>query len=221
MEPQGYVSSLLAALFEPVIHLIEELETNEAQVPNEVQTGILENGHSCGIAVLSVIALESIINKVKYTRGDPIDRTDRDFTEIAAYIGQVTQNDQLRTEVDELIAVRDAIVHSHLWEAEVGWNPDDYSLRFFGEPQLVDGFGNRRLNRVMDNQTRRTRTLDLNLFPTRIWRKDAYTIFRKVIQILESFEKLDKPDIQFSHFIYTYSREAVSLSEISERLRGN
>ena len=66
----GYVSVIGINLIEPILALVEKLEAKRVVEPNEVQTSQPENGFSCGIIVLSVLLLESAINRTKYVRGD-------------------------------------------------------------------------------------------------------------------------------------------------------
>ena len=152
----GTVSVLGVNLIEPVLELVGKLEATPLVTPNEVQATPQENGYSCGIVTLNTLCLESAINRTKYIRHEICD------DDIVNYFVKVTSDSELAKDVDEVIALRDAVVHNHLWEADVYWD-DNYQLGFRTPPKLLEGFGNKRQRRVMDPKTRQSRRLKLNL----------------------------------------------------------
>src|SRR5258708_2075783 len=136
----GYVSVIGFNLIEPILELVEKLESIRPAEPNEVQTAQHENGFSCGIIALSLFLLESAINRTKYVRGD------KSKSDLKKYFLMLSKNETVSNEIDEIIAVRDAIVHNHLWEANVFWDGGDgtYSLKFSEPPKPIEGYGNER-----------------------------------------------------------------------------
>ena len=169
----GIVSVIGINLLEPILELIEKLETTPFADPNEVQAVPQENGYSCAIVTLNALLLESAINRTKYIRHEICDDDSVD------YFAKVTYDNELAKDIDEVVAIRDAVVHNHLWEADVYWD-DNLKLKFSKPPKLLEGFGNKRQRRVMDPKTKLSRRLKLNLFPLRISRNDAYTSLRVV-----------------------------------------
>lgn len=219
MNTQGYITSLIAPLFHTISLQINELEKTEVKRPNEVQTGIVENGLSCGIVVLSVIALESTLNRIRNVRGDTNDKRADGYLENTNYIKLLLGAEEIPLETEELFAIRDAIVHNHLWQASITWSAKEYTLSFAGEPKLLDGYGNKRMRKVMTDETRKTRRLGLNLFPTRIWRRDAYIVFKRVVEMLKQLEDLDRNYIYFTHFPFKFGSEYISLWQIASLLQ--
>src|SRR5690349_16263483 len=111
------ISVLGTNLLWPTLSLVEKLESLPPKPPNEVQTNPEENGLSCGVITLSALLIESAITRTRYRRSE-ISKDDQ-----AKYFEKVTSNTELAKDIDEVIAVRDAIVHNHLWEADVDWHP--------------------------------------------------------------------------------------------------
>ena len=106
------------------MELVQKLEAKPIIEPNEVQTDQYENGFSCAVITLSLFLLKSAFNRTKYIRGDNNDKSD-----VIQYLSKLFSDFELANDVDEIIAVRDAIVHNHLWEANVFWD-GAHSLKF-------------------------------------------------------------------------------------------
>jgi len=207
----GTVSVLGVNLLEPTLELIERLEAAPAVEPNEVQAGPLENGLSCGIVTLTALLLESAINRTRYIRREICD------DDIVDYFVKVTSERELGKDIDEVIAIRDAVVHNHLWEADVYWG-EDRRLRFKTPPNLLEGFGNKRQRRVMDPKTRQSRRLGLNLYPLRIWRVDAYTSLRVVARALEALEAKDRNYFYISRHPFEFRGGTSTLRQVIDTL---
>src|SRR5437870_3913166 len=114
VESEGYVSIVGIALVQPLLNLVEMLESLAPAIPNEVQTGQRENGYSLAIIILAITVLESALNRTAYVRGEPPDGPE--------YFASLSSDKTLVAEVEELYAVRNAIVHNHVWEAKFIWD---------------------------------------------------------------------------------------------------
>jgi hypothetical protein len=207
----GTVSVLSVRLLEPTLELVTKLEATQHVEPNEVQAPPQENGYSCAIVTLNALLFESAINRVKYLRHEISNENQ------VKYFAKVTSNADLAEEVDEMITVRDTIVHNHLWEAEVYWD-ENHQLKFKSPPKLVEGFGNKRLRRVLNPKTRQSRKLNLNLYPLRIWRADAYTSLRVINRVLESLEDIDRNYFYITGQQFMYRGNTQTLKQVIETL---
>jgi len=83
--------------------------------------------------------------------------------------------------VEEIFVVRDVIAHNQLWAMECGWILDD--LQFENKPERLPGYGDRKLERVMNPETRRTRLLNLDVFPTRIHAGTATVVLKECVAL--------------------------------------
>jgi hypothetical protein len=202
-----YVSVIGVSLLHAVVNLVERLEAMPLAVPNEVQTGMVENGHASAVIALTAVVLESAINRARYVRGDGLASRENVTTYWRRISAAAARDDAdgsgmielerltlefagLADDLDECFALRDVIVHNHLWEAQVGWH--NGQLQFAAVPQIRPGFGDCRFRRVLDQQTRRSRKLSLNLFPTRIWRRDAWVVLKIAGRVFTVLEGLDR-----------------------------
>lgn len=205
------VSVLGVNLVEPILKLIDILEGTPFTEPNEVHSTPQENGHSCGIITLNVMLLESAINRTKFIRHEHFDRDQ------VKYFAKLTSDVEQANDIDEVIAIRDAIIHNHLWISDVYWD-ENYQLRFRTAPNLVEGFGNARLRRVMDVKTRQSKRLKLNLYPLRIWRADAYTSLRVVATALNALESIDRNYFCITNQYFTFRGNSHTLKQVVEIL---
>lgn len=206
----GMVSVIGINLLEAIVRLVETLETMPLVEPNEVQAGPQENGYASAIVTLSALLLESAINRTQYIRCEIRD-------DLMDYFAKVTSNDELAKDMDEVLAVRDAVVHNHLWEADVYWD-SGLTLKFKTPPKLLKGYGNKRQRRVMDPKTRLSRRLKLNLFPTRIWRRDAYTSLRAVGLALTALETKNERYFHISNQHFKFRGEMDTLRQVLDTL---
>jgi hypothetical protein len=168
----GYLSIIGFSCIEPLLKLLETLEAASPKVPNEVQTGRWENGYSAAIVVLAAVIFESTINMIRYHEKD----TSKD--NVAKYFAKISPDPELAAAIDEVFAIRDAIVHNHLWDGQIFW--EKHRMRFLVPPTRQEGYGNTRFEKVMDPVTRCSRRLGLNLFPNRIWRRDVHIVLKTV-----------------------------------------
>jgi hypothetical protein len=101
------------SLIYPLLQLLETLETAPPVEPNEVQTRARENGYSAAIVVLSVFLLESAINRIRYYK-----KQEGRQPNPAEYFATISPTCELAKAVDEIFALRDVIVHSHVWDIQ-------------------------------------------------------------------------------------------------------
>jgi hypothetical protein len=204
----GIISNVSTSLFEALFRLLEILDSSEAQAPNEVQANSVENGLSCSIIILIVTIIDSFIGRAKYMthvspKGSSIE-----------YFRTLTGNDHLATDLEEMYAIRDVIVHNHLWKGEVRWRPGDYQLEYTSPPKLSEEFGDWKFRKVLDVSSRMSRVLNLNLVPIRIWRRDAYIVIKKMADVLLAIESRDRNYAYVSHLSFLYKNELKDFAEI-------
>lgn len=136
---ETHVSIIGVSLIRPILTLVETLESEKPVAPKEVKTGDRENGYSCAIAAIAVFLLESALNRTHYVRDEDAKRFNP-----TEYFVKISPNPKLAADVEEVFAVRDAIVHNHLWKANTFWDANG-SLKFKEPPQLHKAYGSPRL----------------------------------------------------------------------------
>jgi hypothetical protein len=210
----GFTSVIGLSFLEPILRLIEQLDDLPAKPPGEVKTNYKENGYSCAIIVISVLLLESAINRARSISGTSFDRG----ISSCDYLIELLNDSNQENIIEEIFSIRDAIVHNHLWNADVGWDSEG-NLVFVTEPQLQEGFGNKRFQRVLQESSQRTKVLELNLLPSRIWRYDAYSVLEYVYKLLLKIENIDRNYFYISPHHFEFRGELLPIDEVISSIR--
>jgi hypothetical protein len=205
-EPEGYVSVIASNFLHPLTKLLEGMDEFENKGPNEVQSSPLENGFSLGIIVLAILLTESAISRTQYRMGKTPPEKPLKF------VRNIFPSDDFPERLEELFVLRDVIAHNHIWEAKVYWDKSG-ELRLV-EAQLTSGYGDKKLERVIDNKTRTTRLLGLNLFPTRICRSDAIKVLQTAVDFLFAVEKLDPNYFSISNQWVKYKDSMITFTDL-------
>jgi hypothetical protein len=193
-KPEGYVSIVASNFVFPIVSLFESLDSLGTHAPNEVQTSPLENGYSLAIITLTVLLIESAISRTQYMMK---------ITPPQKAIGFIKQNfPDFSPEVEELFVIRDTIAHNHVWEANVFWD-ERGSLKLV-DAQLLKGYGDKKFEKAVDINTRKTKILGLNIFPTRICRSDVIVVLKTAFDFLASLEDKDHNYFSVSALIVKY-----------------
>jgi hypothetical protein len=179
--------------------------------PNEVRTAQRENGYSLAIIVLSVILFESALNRTAYIRG----KTGK--VKMPAYFTEITPDKKTAAEVDEIFAARNLIAHNHLWEAKTTWD-EETDLKFAEPPVLREGYGDKRHVKVTDQSTRKSKILGINMFPARIWRRDAYIALKTIAKGLNAIESMDRRYFCLSPNHFRFQKKTLTFSEMTDQL---
>jgi hypothetical protein len=206
---EGYVSVVGQALIQPMFDLVEKLESQPPVPPNEVRTAQRENGYSLAIIVLCVILFESALNRTAYVRSE--NRSGPD------YFADITDDKKTAAEVEEIFAARNVIAHNHLWEAKTTWD-EETDLKFAEPPVLREGYGNKRHLKVTDQSTRKSKILGINMFPARIWRRDAYIALKTIAKGLNALESMDRRYFYLSPNHFRFQKKTVTFSEMTDQL---
>jgi hypothetical protein len=196
------------SLLHPLLQLLETLETASPVKASEVQTGAWENGYSAAIVVLSVFILESVINRIRYFEGQEGPKPTKYFA---------TLSPELAAAVDEVFALRDVIVHSHVWDVQTQ-RARGQGLKFIEEPKIRKAYGNTRFKKVVDLKSQLSRRLKLNFFPSRIWRHDAHIVLRTVKQALMALDSMKPAYRDLQNFPCVFRGQDVSFYEVIEEV---
>lgn len=163
------------------------------------------------IIALSLMIMESAINRVKFRRKLESKRSAIDA--LARIINRV----DLRADMEEVFAVRDAIVHNHIWRGDVYWD-DNGNLGYDAPPELVEGYGDKKFLRVLDLQTQQSHRLGLNLLPPKIWRRDALLILKTVVMALNSLHDSESEEHIFTRTRISYHSALITVDEAIDRI---
>ncbi|MBK9258206.1 MAG: hypothetical protein IPM54_00030 [Polyangiaceae bacterium] len=181
----NYVSAIFSNLIDPIVELHESMLRHGGGPPNDVQAAPAENGFVVAIVSLVVFMIEGACGRARYVlRLDNSQR--RTPVETLRDLGAA----DLCDDVEEIFVVRDAVAHSHLWTAAVVWDQD--RLQFRDDPDLLPTYGDRKFDRIVNRDTRKTQRLGLDVFPTRIHRHTAITALKVAVAALRFLESKDR-----------------------------
>jgi hypothetical protein len=179
----AYVSATFQHLVEPITALYQQMVKRGTAAPTEVQASPAENGYAIAIVALVAFLIEGACAKARYVKNN----TKRiSAVETLKWLGDAN----LASDVEEVFVVRDAVAHSHLWLANVSWQPDD--LIFVDSPQKLPQYGDAKLTRSVDMANRTTRRLNLDVFPNRIRRHTAVLAIKQGARVLQFLESIDR-----------------------------
>ena len=119
--------------------------------------------------------------------------------------------DKLFQRVEEIFVLRDTIAHNHVWEARFFW--DEHGKMKLVDAQLVEGYGDKKYGNTVEYTKRKTKILDLNVFPNRICRSDAVTVLKTAFDFLTAMEKQDNNYFNVTALVVKYKGYAIPFSK--------
>ena len=185
-EEYNYVSTVFVHLLQPITDLCECMLALDSREPNEVQTSPLENGYAIAIIPLVAFVLEGASGRTRYiSRQEQCSPMDT-FRGLGA--------SDLADRIEEIFVVRDVIAHAHLWKAHISWD-----LQFKKLPVRVPGYGDKKFQKLVDPGSRKTRQLQLDIFPNRIHRATAIIALKEAAKGLGFLESKNRNFVYFQH----------------------
>jgi len=109
-------------------------------------------------------------------------------------------------ELAEVYIVRDALIHSHLWELNVR------------EATRNTRCGDNKFKRRVDEKTRRTKNLGPNVVPTSIDREDALKVFNVIWTALLEFKGKDSSTLASSDHPIRFNGEQMPFSKLRDEI---
>lgn len=202
-----YISVIGESYLDPIVKLFEELPEKSSY--NSVQTSPHENGYSVSIIVLSAVMLESFLSRTRYIKQK--ENTSENLRSVLKFIEEnLSLPEKMISVLYELFVLRDIIVHNHIWEGEIAQIP----LRFKNEPTLDrELFGDKKFSEYVNLMKRKTKSLGLNIFPTKICKEDAIIYFENVYKVLLEIEEISRQYVYFSHHHVHYQNSFLTLEE--------
>jgi hypothetical protein len=183
-EEHDYVSAVFVRLLQPIADRCDKMLRLRDGEPNEVQAAPRENGYAISIIALTVFLLEGACARTRY-----VSDSDRQRSSPADTLRSFGEN-ALAEKIEEIFVVRDAIAHAHLWKAKISW--DQNELRFTEPPVRLPGYGDKKFKRLVDPNSRTTRKLKLDVFPTRIHRRTTIVVLKECAEALQFLESQNR-----------------------------
>jgi hypothetical protein len=134
---------------------------------------------------------------------------------VVDYLLQLYPDYQRRDELIEVFVVRDVIAHNHLWEIDFSWSEESMMTLLHAEKEstAVD----KKYEKVVDER-RRTKTLDLNILPSKVDRTDVFKVFYIVWETLMFLEKKNRNQCYVSHIYVRFNGQTRLFGELRDEL---
>ena len=206
------ISCIGSAFVPPIYNLYEKLtSTNFSGGENRIQKSMIENGYSCSIIILTVLMIESLINRVKYFSHSKYKRSNG-YT----FFENKFKNSQLSQKLKEIYQVRNAIAHNHFWSTTFEYDKDfnftrDYTRRIIKSMEKP-----RDINGTVNLKLRETKVLKINIIPLRIGLRDTRVVLKTASEVLLFLEQKTKM-VNISGIPFQYKNEYPSFSEFVEK----
>jgi len=211
---QDYLSVIGCNLLIPIVKLLESLRLSGVRSVNEVQTSPYENGHAVVIILLSIVFLESVLNRTRSIMGEALQEKKDNVIE---FFNRNFPDSGLDEKLVELFVIRDVIVHNHIWSAKIGWGKEK-TLKLISS-SLSEGYGDRKYTSIIEKQERNTKLLKLNVFPTRICWSDIIIVLKIVKDALLFLEKRDRRYVYISEEFVEYNSKPIKFLDLVDNLK--
>lgn len=205
-----YVTVISTGYLEPIFKLFESIERFDQNSSNEVQASSTENSFASSIVILSVTMLESVIRRTQYCRKE------NDNSKNMDYLRKTFSEYDFLSDIEEIIVLRDVLVHNHIWEAKIYWD-DSGQLRLMSA-EKVSSYQDKKYINVLDYDNRCTRMLKLNLFPTKVCKNDAIIVFKKIIHFLNYLEGVDRRYVYITNQKVQYFGKLMNVMDFTKIL---
>ncbi|MCP4705090.1 MAG: hypothetical protein GY865_10805 [candidate division Zixibacteria bacterium] len=215
----GHISVIGDRWLYPIVKLLEELNKYEFGDRNDVQVSAIENGYSVAIIISMASMVESFLNKIRCHVNDKIGS--KDTTPNRKYFRTyLEESPDEAKKLDELWAIRDAIIHNHIWGANTTWD-NDWNLVYVDRPEIVDDkfYGDNNYRNVINSKTLTTNRLGLNLVPTKIGKDDAIKVIVICYEILEQLEKINPEYCCISYLKINFDNNEITFPNFINNLK--
>lgn len=134
-----------------------------------------ENAYATAAILLTDIAIESYVNRVKYLRKEQ--KRGNSYSYISKVLGKINKKfpeTVFEEMLLEVFILRDVIAHNHVYSINVGfdsaWNMTSHRQK------LQTGYGDQKYKLAVNLRTRKTRLLGLNVQPSKISFHDLFIV---------------------------------------------
>jgi len=209
------ISCIGVSFIEPILDLYKKLSSSKFTGHSKVRVSSRENGYSTSIIVLSILLIESLLNRVRYLENDKRDNL--------KFFNVKFKNQQLSEKIYEIYVLRDLIVHNHIWRISY---IDPFEIGGFDETKiyrkLLEGYGDKRRDRKyidhVDKRKKCTKKLKLNVIPTKVNSNDVVKVFGAMKEIFEFLEQENKDYFSLLLYLFKYDDEWLNFYQIIDKI---
>lgn len=178
-----------SAYLQPILDLTSALLRNAPRKMIAGRIGGLENGYAISVILLLVVSLESFIGRVSYLQGQlPRGGKIKGPKEsVPKYISTLRRSFRFEKSLTDVFVLRDAIAHGHVWELEV--SDHESHIQVLHNARILFGYGDPKHKKTLNEKTRRSSALSLNLVPSAVGLREVYKVVDVVWRTLDFLAK--------------------------------
>ena len=208
------ISCISISFIEPILCLYTKLKNFRFSGYSKTQLSSIENGYSVSIVVLSILLIESVLNKVRYL--------EKDTGNNLRFFDAKFNNVQLSTKLYEIYVLRDLIVHNHIWRISYEFDQSYNEVRI--DQELLEGYGDKRSRpdrkyiNYVDKRKECTKNLKLNINPIKVNTTDVIKVFTIMKELFDFLEQQSKEYFPISHFHFKYDGSNLTFYDIIDKI---
>ena len=206
------ISCIGISFIEPILDLYTKLKSFKFSGHSKTQVSSIENGYSVSIVVLSILLIESVLNRVRYL--------EKDKRNNLKFFDAKFNNVQLSTKLYEIYVLRDLIVHNHIWRISYEFDQNYNEVMIY--QKLLEGYGDKRPDRkyidYVDKRKKCTKNLKLNINPIKVNATDVTKVFTVMKELFDFLEQQSKAYFPLSHFHFKYDGRGLTFYDIVDKI---
>ena len=178
---------------QPILDLVERLLQKESRKVVAGRIGYRENGYAVSVILLSVVAFESYVGRVRYLQSQrvppapPKPEKKKKREAIPDYLAGLSRSFRLQKSLTEVFVLRDVLAHGHVWELDI--SPHKTHGQILRQATLLPGYGDYKYDVAINPRTRRSTICGLNLVPSAIGLNEVAKVLDIIQRSLESLAK--------------------------------
>ena len=206
---EAKISCIGISFIEPILDLYTKLKNFSFSGYSKTQVSSRENGYSVSIVVLSILLIESALNRVRYL--------EKNKKNNLKFFDEKFNNAQLSTKLHEIYVLRDLIVHNHIWIISYEFDQNYNEVKIY--QKLLDGYGGKRPHSgkyvdYVDKRKKCTKNLKLNINPIKVNTTDVIKVFTVIKELFNFLEQRSKAYFPLSHFDFKYDDKYLTFYDI-------
>ena len=217
MKREKIISCIGLGYIKPILDLYKGLISYDYSRNSKIKVSPLENGYSVSIIVLSVLIVESYLNRIKYLEKNK----SKNLKFFENKFGK--ENPHLYKKLIEIYILRDLIVHNHIWLSSYEYDDNYNEIKIY--QKLLNGYGSKRgkkgdwkYNLYVNKKTKKTKCLELNVNPIKINTKDVKIVLKVLKELFELFDNTNPSYSVMKNNSFEFNGDFKNFSEIVDEI---
>ena len=212
---QEIISCIGIGYIEPILTLYKELISNEYSGGSKVKVSLRENGYAVSIITLSVLTVESALNRIRYL--------EKSKEENLEFFKNKFSNKKLYDKLVEIYVIRDLVVHNHIWRIRYTFDESYNETKIY--QKLLEGYGSKKgksgdwkYNHYVNKRTKTTKNLKVNVNPIKLGTNDVKIVLNVLKDLFEFFDSTNLSYFAMRNHYFEFNGEFKKFSDIIDEI---